>query len=255
MDVILAGALGAIALVVALLFRQLRDLSWQLTQLRVERDSERILRQIGYAGSTPLDDLEVSRPVRRKRHLALYLGGLAGIAATLRGRARQRRGPVLAAARQHRGPVLAAAAGATAAAATALWVLFDTPGAPPPDQGRDIPTVAISPTSSQTARPPGSPTPGWPPTPMLSQQPSSPGRAQAVASLGIRSRPPRTRGPAAGASRATAPTGSKSPPQSGPGSPPSGAPSPTTHPPATPSALLCAHAHSIVGLHHICLDA
>ncbi|MFF9097630.1 hypothetical protein ACF1AX_31470 [Streptomyces sp. NPDC014802] len=247
-ETILAGALGAIALVVFLLFRQLRHLSWQLTQLRVERDSERILRQIGYrAGSTPLDDLEDTPPVRRKRHLTLYLGGLAGIAAVLRDRARQ-----------HRGPVLAATVGGAAATATAVWVLVHGPGAPPPDQGRNVPTVAISPTSGHTASPPGhdtSLTPGTTPQPTVAGQPSAPpGRAQTVTSPGGRSRPPGTRGPAATASWATAPEGpgSPAPPRPGKPHPSNPPPSPTTRPPATPSALLCAHARSLVEL-HLCL--
>lgn len=69
---ILAGALGAFALVVFLLFRQLRKLSWQLTQQRVERDSETILHAIGLRPEreSPLA-VPTADATLRERHLSL----------------------------------------------------------------------------------------------------------------------------------------------------------------------------------------
>lgn len=47
LEILLACVVLALALSVYLLFRQLRKISWQLTLLRVEHDSEKILRAIG----------------------------------------------------------------------------------------------------------------------------------------------------------------------------------------------------------------
>lgn len=70
---ILAGVLGVVAPVVFLLFRQLRQLSWQLTQQRVERDSERILQAIGLRPEqeSQLAVLTADATLR-KRHPYLY---------------------------------------------------------------------------------------------------------------------------------------------------------------------------------------
>lgn len=76
--IVLACVLG-VTLVVYLLFRRLRELSWQLTQLRVEHDSEMILRAIGVP---PQIGVVISEPVRRKRHLRMYRGGRAPAALT-----------------------------------------------------------------------------------------------------------------------------------------------------------------------------
>lgn len=121
--IILAGALGALALVVALLFRQLRQLSWQLTVLRVERDSERILREIGIrpgSGSGVTEPLE--DPVRRKHHLALHIGG--GLAAALMKMRHLRRTSALVAS--------SAAATIVLGAATLLLITTQAPHSRPP---------------------------------------------------------------------------------------------------------------------------
>jgi len=119
MLIILAGALGAFALIVYLLFRRLRQLSWQLTQLRVERDCERLLRALGMgpeATPTEMEDAQEryfdETPVRSRGHLSLYLGG--NVAAFLAGRRSQRH--------------LATAAGtAVFAMAAAVAALITTP--------------------------------------------------------------------------------------------------------------------------------
>lgn len=101
---ILAGALGAIALIVYLLFRRLRQLSWQLTQLRVERDSERILREIGIrTGSRHIEAIPTDAPARRKGHLSLYIGGgLASAVMRLRDTCHAHRGARHQRGRRHR---------------------------------------------------------------------------------------------------------------------------------------------------------
>ncbi|MCQ9178728.1 hypothetical protein KMT30_06720, partial [Streptomyces sp. IBSBF 2953] len=124
-EIILAGALGAIALIVCVLFRQLRELSWQLTQLRVERDSERILHDIGIrAGSANTVAALPTVPARRKKHLSLFLGGAAAASAWLR---------------NHRSAFVGTGAAATAAmAAAALYLATSDDLAP-----RDGPQVTI----------------------------------------------------------------------------------------------------------------
>ncbi|MEV7422814.1 hypothetical protein [Streptomyces sp. NPDC091212] len=84
---ILAGALGALSISVILLFRQLRNLSWQLTQIRVDRDSDNIMRALttGEAAPTPLSLLD-GRPRRRidpYLGLCLLVGAVAISAALL----------------------------------------------------------------------------------------------------------------------------------------------------------------------------
>lgn len=149
MLIILAGALGAFALIVYLLFRRLRQLSWQLTQLRVERDCERILRVLKMGpedAPTEKGDVQelhsVETPVRSKGHLSLYLGG--NVAAFLAGHRNQRH--------------LATAAGtalfATAAVVAALMTVpsTDIPGLP--DDG---PPGPHTPTQSALIRSPTGP--------------------------------------------------------------------------------------------------
>ncbi|MFE6362904.1 hypothetical protein ACFVP3_23260 [Streptomyces sp. NPDC057806] len=105
-EIILAGALGVIAPVVFLLSHRLRQLSWQLTQLRVERDSERILRDIGLRAGTGSPDPPESEAARAIRHerLAPHHGGSLGAA-------------LAELCHNHRPAVVAAAATAVAAAA------------------------------------------------------------------------------------------------------------------------------------------
>lgn len=132
-EFILAGALGAIALIVYLLFRWLRRLSWQLTQLRVERDCEQILRQIGIGGSRPVTTAPSVQPVRRKRHLALYLGGMSAALVRLSD-----------ASRQHR-PALVASGAATAVAVCGAGLLLASSLTTPPGTPTAPPTSIPSP--------------------------------------------------------------------------------------------------------------
>ncbi|MET7776247.1 hypothetical protein ABZU94_10785 [Streptomyces mirabilis] len=148
MLIILAGALGALLLNV-LLFRRLRQLSWQLARLRVERDCERILRELGKPAEIHLAERENARdlafsriPVRSKAHLSLYRGGLVAAWVT---------------SRRHQRHFAAAASTAVFAAAAVVAVLLtapnrDLPGLPydtPPGLGSsDHPLSSRSPTGN-----------------------------------------------------------------------------------------------------------
>lgn len=139
---ILAGAL--LALIVYLLFRRLRQLSWQLTQLRVERDCDEILHKIGIrAGSRPVVTERPGAPARTKGHLALYMGG--GAAAALVG--------LNDAWRRHRPAIVASGTAAAAAIVVGVASLILAP----------------------SAGPPGGPGPAPPPTGAVSPAPSEPG--------------------------------------------------------------------------------
>ncbi|MEU8907046.1 hypothetical protein [Streptomyces mirabilis] len=129
MLIILAGALGAMALNV-LLFRRLRQLSWQLTRLRVERDCERILRELGKPAEIHLAERENARdqtfsriPVRSKAHLSLYRGGLVAAWAS----------------RRHQRHFAAAAGTAVFAATAILAVLLTAPSRDLPGLPYDTP--------------------------------------------------------------------------------------------------------------------
>lgn len=129
-EILIAGVIGALALGVYLLFRQLRTISWQLTQLRVEHDSERILHAIGVTSTA----VRAARPdpIRRKRHLALYLGGGAAVLAFL---ARN--------VRLH--PAAAATAGGVALAAAAATVVSLAPR-PQEYAEHPFPITSVTPT-------------------------------------------------------------------------------------------------------------
>ena len=88
--IVLAAGLGvANFIIVALLFRRDRQLSRQLSDMRAERNSEWILRALKEAGA-PEERAQIApaatgdyyepsvaglKPVRRKKHLILFLGG------------------------------------------------------------------------------------------------------------------------------------------------------------------------------------
>ncbi|MFJ4551015.1 hypothetical protein ACIP4X_17610 [Streptomyces sp. NPDC088817] len=161
MLIILAGAFGAVALFVYLLFRQLKKISWQLTQLRVERDSERILHDIGLRTQPPDHDADQrAGPVRRKRHLALYVGGnLTAALAELRDLSRQKRQALLA-------------SGAAAMAALGAIGLLLVVGSKEiqPDDEQSVPSDAVSSAPPE----PGAPRPD-PATPGASSGPAGHG--------------------------------------------------------------------------------
>lgn len=242
--IVLAAGLGANCIVLALLFRRLRaDLNRQLRDVRAERNSEWILHAL-QASPEPTEQQAMQaangsglepeprsgpQPVRRKKHLGLYIGGgLAALGVTLVQVARE-------AWQSHRGQLVAAAA-ATAAAATATVLLLayapwrDDDGRRPPSSA---PTAGPAP--SYTQPPPSAPTP--------SASPSPPGSA----SQPSESARPTPDGPTPGSPTATAPpvptpdgpepTATPSQPEETqpPGSnPPPARPEPEPTPPAEP---------------------
>jgi hypothetical protein len=195
--IILAAGLGANFIVVVLLFRRLRrDLGRQLRDMRAEHNSEAILSALK-GTPKPTQQQTAQRvangnwletapppggqePVRRKKHLGLFIGGgaVAAFAVTLGQAAR-------AAWQMHRGQVIGAAvAGAVVTTATVLVLAYapwrDGDNAP----SSSAPTAG--PTASYTQTPPRGPTPSANPSqsaggpqPSESSSPSGsvPGRA------------------------------------------------------------------------------
>lgn len=160
--IVLAAGLGANFIAVALLFRRLRrDLGRQLRDMRAERNSELILHALravpeqqavqaaNGTGEPELPSLG-PQPVRRKRHLGLFIGGaVAALVAAL--------GPGLRAAWDtRRGQVVGTAVGVAAVAATTVFLLAYEPW----EGGGSGP-----PSSAPTAAPPwvGPPDPTQPP--------------------------------------------------------------------------------------------
>lgn len=164
MGTILAGVLGVVALVVYLLFRQLRRLSWQLTQLRVEHDCEKILYAMGVPTGTGSARPE---PVRRKQHLALHKGG--GAAAVLIGIGQQ--------IREHSAAAATSAGMFAATAATTAMIVLQ-PGTPDSAE-RILPSPSSEPTISSTASA-RAPNPDGAPgaSPTTSHSPRGPGPAK-----------------------------------------------------------------------------
>lgn len=124
--IILAAGLSTNVILIALLFRRLRRLSWQLRDIRAERNSEWILHAlqdvpeqgtaVAQAAGGTYDPITDPQPVRRKRHLGLYIGGLSGIAATATEATRH-------AWREHRGQLVVGAAATALVAATAVTLI------------------------------------------------------------------------------------------------------------------------------------
>ncbi|GHA00915.1 hypothetical protein ACFOOM_12545 [Streptomyces echinoruber] len=257
--IILAGALGVVGIVVFLLFRQLRELSWQLTQLRVERDSERILRDIGLGGLEPApitDPADQPEPVRKKRHLALYLGGFSAPLLGLRDLARRHR------------RTLVAGGAVTAAAAAAVSMALILSGDLTPPSGRQGPVPRYtSPAPTHTAGPTPRPSPsstgppgGQPPGPGGGSGDGGGQQVMTVTDTGqplgalapprspepSGSTPPGRRPPDQGGSRtAMTPVPSAPPPR------PSASAS-STAPPATAPAPPCLHMRTVAEL-RLCL--
>jgi hypothetical protein len=243
--IILAAGLGASFIAIALLFRRARQLARQLSDMRAERNSEWILHALksvpdeqGQVAPAANGDFEPStageQPVRRKKHLGLFLGG--GSAAVLTGLCTAGRRTW----QRHPGLVVAGAAVGAAGVATAV-VLTGAPGHGHSSGARSpssAPTVTATitairmpssrPTVTTTARLTATITPASPSTPSESGSPSfgssaPPGAGDASSEGGL----PPTRSESA---------------SSLPSRPPTAAPSATPSP-STPS-----------GAHAPCLD-
>lgn len=247
---ILAGALGAIALIVYLLFRRLRQLSWQLTQLRVERDSERILREIGIrTGSRHIEAIPTDAPARRKGHLSLYIGGgLASAVMRLRDTCHA-----------HRPALVTSGAAATVAIGAAALLLSTNLNQPPPGVTgpAEPPTQAASHAPSTPGKQPsrGSAPPSQPPGPSSSLRTptgDTEDSPEAVANIVTPLQPPRapedsSTSPPARSSPSGGRPASTMPQPTEPSAPdPSGLSSPTSVP------LLCVDARGLLKL-RLCL--
>ncbi len=181
--VVLAAGLGlANFIAIALLFRRLRgDLNRQLSDMRAERNSEWILHALkgvqeqgeqaaqaanGYPYGPPPSD---PQPVRRKRHLGLYLGGgLVAAAAALAEATRQ-------AWDSNRGQLVAVAGATAIAVATAVMLIVTqwptrNGAAPPPS----APTATATVTRTPSPTPPST-NPSTTPGPTVSPGPSASG--------------------------------------------------------------------------------
>ncbi|SDM47771.1 hypothetical protein SAMN04487981_101651 [Streptomyces sp. cf386] len=240
--IVLAAGLGFANLIfVALLFRRGRQLSRQLSDMRAERNSEWILRALQDApdqpavraanGAASKPPPAGPQPVRRKRHLGLYIGGLAAAMVALGGTVRN-------ALQTPRGQWTAAAVGA-AAVATAITLLIATQW---PADKRGPRSSAPTATVTVSVAPPSTPAPsatGSPPAtngPPAAVSPMAPASDSAASTT------------AGSASWATAdggmssvpitPAGSASSGGSAEPSPPTGRPSPapsTPEPPVDPT--------------------
>ncbi|MGW1961728.1 hypothetical protein ACWCPD_15800 [Streptomyces sp. NPDC001935] len=226
--IVLAGALGAFALL-ALLFRRLRRLSRQLAQLRVERDCERILRDLGMTWVAEPNRIEVEdaqqqatfidAPVRRKGHLSLYLG--------------QNVGDFLTRRRDNRH--LAVAAGtaviATAAVIAALVTAPDSGISGMPHDGPDIVTPAAP---RQGRSPTDTPDPSDPAGPDDQSAPATPEHWDSTEDIGLKVATVADPSPQPVASVSPTPRQTSASPTAGPtASHEASTPTPT-QPPATP---------------------
>lgn len=166
--IVLAAGLGVANFIfVALLFRRGRQLSRQLSDMRAERNSEWILRALQGAPARPA--LQVANgdafeplpaaplPARRKRHLALYIGGLSTGLVGLGSAARR----VL---HTRRGQWAAAAVGAAAVAAAAAMLVINEGSADRRGPRSSAPTATATVTVAPPATPAPSPTGGPPAT-------------------------------------------------------------------------------------------
>lgn len=128
-DVLLAGVLGAAVLAIVLLHRAQQKQTELITQLRAEVTAQRIAAITGRPTPLAEDEDQLQEPVRRKRHLALYIGG--GVAAVLASLGRRLRSALRPSPRTAVMATATVAAVATTAAALIMSSSDSTPG--PPD--------------------------------------------------------------------------------------------------------------------------
>lgn len=173
--VILAAGLGVAQFIAyALLFRRARQLARQLSDMRAERNSEWILhalrdvpeeQALQAVPGTWLPAATGQQPVRRKRHLGLYLGG--GLAALWGAFGQTTR----AAWQRNRGQILSGVVGATVASTAAAALVFS----PWPNGSNHRAPSSAPPVTATVTSPPGN----TPPTPSSSSAP--PGNSSPLA--------------------------------------------------------------------------
>ncbi|MEU7403863.1 DUF948 domain-containing protein [Streptomyces sp. NPDC044948] len=271
---IVAGALGAIIITGGLFLRrllgelaeqrgQLTEMGRQITgidrETRALRAHVKVLRQmladdgdtddsstppqaVAVNGNDPATHPGGAHPIRRKRHLGLYLGGVAAALVTISGAARE-----VAAA--HRAQVVGAVTGAAVTAATVTVVTVQpwTDGThyDPPVAGPSVAAPpSLSPPGTGSPRPPGSappPPPAAPsataPDPSGSPSPSASESATASARPRFTGRPvvPAGDKPPLSDASPIVPDGALDDTSNGSGGTPStGSPGPSTEPPQPP---------------------
>ncbi|MFC3346097.1 hypothetical protein ACFOOM_01295 [Streptomyces echinoruber] len=134
-DVLIAGVLGAAVLAIVLLHRSNRKHAEMINQLRAEITAAKIAALQQRTIPAPAGDEPEPEPVRRRRHLALYIGGgVAAVLASLGDRLR----PLW---QRHRAATAAGTAVAVAAASTAA-ALYLTLNDHPSDAGGHHPRAA-----------------------------------------------------------------------------------------------------------------
>ncbi|CAL9347853.1 hypothetical protein SUDANB1_00400 [Streptomyces sp. enrichment culture] len=246
--IILAAGLGANFIIVMLLFRRLRgNLNRQLRDMRAEHNSELILRALREApqrqqavqaangtGEVAPELPLGPQPVRRKRHLGLFIGGaVAAMVAVLSQGLR-------AAWDTRRGQVVGTAIGVATVAATTIILLAYSPwedggSGPPSSAPTAAPTVTSSPGHTQPPSSGSSPSPS--PFPSVSSDSTTASAPAPTAAGQWQETVAQTPQSSASSSRAEAspPLPPASPP-AGSGTPTKPAPTPTPEPPpAEPS--------------------
>ncbi|MFJ8143285.1 hypothetical protein [Streptomyces sp. NPDC096013] len=144
--VLLSGVLGAAVLALVLMHKSQQKLASRLAKIEAELAAEKIARLTQQLVPPALPAEEVpAEPARRKRHLALYIGGgVAAIVSSLGARLRSvwKRSPALATT-----GTIAVVAVASTAAALCLptnGTTTDTPDAPQPAAVSDPPHAEVS---------------------------------------------------------------------------------------------------------------
>ncbi|MBC9729887.1 hypothetical protein [Streptomyces sp. TRM68367] len=144
-DVLIAGALGAALLALAVMYRMVRRNTGVIAQLRAEVNALKIAALTAH--TFPADPPEEQpEPARRKRHLALYIGGgVAAIFTTLGTRLRT-------IARRRRAATVTAAAGSVLVASTAAALYVTGSEGAPAHAATQTHAPVTVPDSSHTGR-------------------------------------------------------------------------------------------------------
>ncbi len=210
MHAVLITIVCCAALGVGLLFRQMRTLTWQLTQIRVAHEARDIMEAIGM----PMASGDTTQRPPQKRHLTLLRGGHSSIDCTSSARTTDL--VWITAARRIIVTSMLAIAAASAIGASAATVLALTASTTPPTHaalGTPTPAAPLPPSTRQRV-----PTSTAPPTPTPS--PTAPATATALLPIAWDTPMPRP-------SRSTPPAHTPTQPSQPPTTPTTTPPSPT----------------------------
>ncbi|MER7835266.1 hypothetical protein ABTY98_04985 [Streptomyces sp. NPDC096040] len=135
-DVLLAGVLGAAVLAIVLLHRAQQKHAALITELRAEVTAQKIAALTQQPMATVPEEDEALEPVRRKRHLALYIGsGVAAVLSSLGERLRSLW-------QRHRAATATGTAVVVATAGTAAALYLTSTESAPPAPGPATPPAA-----------------------------------------------------------------------------------------------------------------